>query len=171
MHESSHQKLADAEAGLIIFFIVLGRHGSVSLLVSSPDIKTNMAAQSNTQHQCLVCRCDVDRGEKYRRRRRIDKCSHDFKVYAMMLGLKTVNFDDLSFACRACFADLEKGVKTVTSLKSIATQTRISAGIDFPDAIILSMWFVLGRHGSVSLCRVERENKMAATYNVLASKR
>ena len=28
----------------------------------------------------------------------------------------------------------------------------------------------LGRHGSVSLCRVERENKMAATYNVLAFK-
>ena len=31
--------------------------------------------------------------------------------------------------------------------------------------------FLLGRHGSVSLCRVERENKMAATYNVLAFKR
>ena len=30
---------------------------------------------------------------------------------------------------------------------------------------------ILGRHGSVSLCRVERENKMAATYNVLAFKR
>ena len=30
---------------------------------------------------------------------------------------------------------------------------------------------VLGRHGSASLCRVERENKMAATYNVLAFKR
>ena len=30
---------------------------------------------------------------------------------------------------------------------------------------------LLGRHGSVSLCRVERENKMAATYNVLAFKR
>ena len=30
---------------------------------------------------------------------------------------------------------------------------------------------LLGRHGSVSLCRVERENKMAATYNVLAIKR
>ena len=29
----------------------------------------------------------------------------------------------------------------------------------------------LGRHGSASLCRVERENKMAATYNVLAFKR
>ena len=29
---------------------------------------------------------------------------------------------------------------------------------------------VLGRHGSASLCRVERENKMAATYNVLAFK-
>ena len=25
-------------------------------------------------------------------------------------------------------------------------------------------WWLLGRHGSVSLCRVERENKMAATY-------
>ena len=24
---------------------------------------------------------------------------------------------------------------------------------------------LLGRHGSASLCRVERENKMAATYN------
>ena len=30
---------------------------------------------------------------------------------------------------------------------------------------------LLGRHGSVSLCRVEREDKMAATYNVLAFKR
>ena len=30
---------------------------------------------------------------------------------------------------------------------------------------------LLGRHGSVSLCRVERENKMTATYNVLAFKR
>ena len=30
---------------------------------------------------------------------------------------------------------------------------------------------LLGRHGSDSLCRVERENKMAATYNVLAFKR
>ena len=30
---------------------------------------------------------------------------------------------------------------------------------------------ILGRHGSVSLCRVEQENKMAATYNVLAFKR
>ena len=29
----------------------------------------------------------------------------------------------------------------------------------------------LGRHGSDSLCRDERENKMAATYNVLAFKR
>ena len=27
---------------------------------------------------------------------------------------------------------------------------------------------ILGRHGSASLCRDERENKMAATYNVLA---
>ena len=31
--------------------------------------------------------------------------------------------------------------------------------------------YLLGRHGSVSLCRDERENKMAATYNVLAFKR
>ena len=30
---------------------------------------------------------------------------------------------------------------------------------------------LLGRHGSASLCRVERKNKMAATYNVLAFKR
>ena len=30
---------------------------------------------------------------------------------------------------------------------------------------------LLGSHGSASLCRVERENKMAATYNVLAFKR
>ena len=30
---------------------------------------------------------------------------------------------------------------------------------------------LLGRHGSDSLCRDERENKMAATYNVLAFKR
>ena len=29
----------------------------------------------------------------------------------------------------------------------------------------------LGRHGSDSLCRDERENKMAATYTVLAFKR
>ena len=30
---------------------------------------------------------------------------------------------------------------------------------------------ILGRHGSDSLCRDERENKMAATYNVLSFKR
>ena len=30
--------------------------------------------------------------------------------------------------------------------------------------------YLLGRHGSDSLCRDERENKMAATYNVLAFK-
>ena len=30
---------------------------------------------------------------------------------------------------------------------------------------------LLGRHGSDSLCRDEREKKMAATYNVLALKR
>ena len=30
---------------------------------------------------------------------------------------------------------------------------------------------ILGRHGSAFLCRVERKNKMAATYNVLAFKR
>ena len=30
---------------------------------------------------------------------------------------------------------------------------------------------ILGRHGSDSLCRDERENKMAATYNVLVFKR
>ena len=30
---------------------------------------------------------------------------------------------------------------------------------------------IIGRHGSASLCRVERENKMAATCNVLAFKR
>ena len=35
----------------------------------------------------------------------------------------------------------------------------------------VSLLPLLGRHGSVSLCRVERENKMAATYNVLAFKR
>ena len=34
-----------------------------------------------------------------------------------------------------------------------------------------SFTVVLGRHGSDSLCRDERENKMAATYNVLAFKR
>ena len=37
--------------------------------------------------------------------------------------------------------------------------------------IICKAMHVLGRHGSASLCRVERENKMAATYNVLAFKR
>ena len=30
---------------------------------------------------------------------------------------------------------------------------------------------LLGRHGSASLCRDGQENKMAATYNVLAFKR
>ena len=40
------------------------------------------------------------------------------------------------------------------------------------DHASLNQWlYRLGRHGSVSLCRVERENKMAATYNVLAFKR
>ena len=38
-----------------------------------------------------------------------------------------------------------------------------------PDPTVLVV--VLGRHGSASLCRVEREKKMAATYNVLAFKR
>ena len=37
--------------------------------------------------------------------------------------------------------------------------------------IIITLVFVLGRHGSDSLCRDERENKMAATYNVLVFKR
>ena len=32
-------------------------------------------------------------------------------------------------------------------------------------------FLILGRHGSDSLCRDEREKKMAATYNVLAFKR
>ena len=40
--------------------------------------------------------------------------------------------------------------------------------------IIISVYYLcllLGRHGSDSLCRDEREKKMAATYNVLAFKR
>ena len=37
--------------------------------------------------------------------------------------------------------------------------------------LLLYIFSILGRHGSVSLCRDERENKMAATYNVLAFKR
>ena len=36
---------------------------------------------------------------------------------------------------------------------------------------IKRVYTLLGRHGSDSLCRDERENKMAATYNVLAFKR
>ena len=32
-------------------------------------------------------------------------------------------------------------------------------------------WRLLGRHGSASLCRDGQENKIAATYNVLAFKR
>ena len=36
---------------------------------------------------------------------------------------------------------------------------------------ISTAFSLLGRHGSASLCRVERENKMAVTYNVLAFKR
>ena len=35
--------------------------------------------------------------------------------------------------------------------------------------IYLYIDMVLGRNGSASLCRFERENKMAATYNVLGS--
>ena len=42
-----------------------------------------------------------------------------------------------------------------------------------PPMIYIQTLFMilLGRHGSDSLCRDERENKMAATYNVLAFKR
>ena len=36
---------------------------------------------------------------------------------------------------------------------------------------VIIIMTLLGRHDSASLCRVERENKMAATYNVLALKR
>ena len=36
---------------------------------------------------------------------------------------------------------------------------------------LFCLYWLLGRRGSASLCRVERENKMAATYNVLAFKR
>ena len=43
--------------------------------------------------------------------------------------------------------------------------------INYHFTIYYSLWLLLGRHGSASLCRVERENKMAATYNVLAFKR
>ena len=50
-----------------------------------------------------------------------------------------------------------------------------SAGLGLPCVytILCSVMplVVLGRHGSASLCRVEWENKMAATYNVLAFKR
>ena len=39
------------------------------------------------------------------------------------------------------------------------------------DNKLMNIAIILGRHGGVSLCRDERENKMAATYNVLAFKR
>ena len=38
-------------------------------------------------------------------------------------------------------------------------------------SLILQCMFLLGRHGSASLRRDGQENKMAATYNVLAFKR
>ena len=38
-------------------------------------------------------------------------------------------------------------------------------------SVELIIIIILGRHGSASLCRVERENKMAATYNVKKLKR
>ena len=41
----------------------------------------------------------------------------------------------------------------------------------WPSSEITKADALLGRHGSASLCRDERENKMAATYNVLAFKR
>ena len=43
-------------------------------------------------------------------------------------------------------------------------------GAQYIDIYTTSM-STLGRRGSASLCRVERKNKMAATYNVLAFKR
>ena len=52
--------------------------------------------------------------------------------------------------------------------------TAVLNTVDTPSRIVVStdwLLIVLGRHGSVSLCRDERENKMAATYNVLAFKR
>ena len=36
--------------------------------------------------------------------------------------------------------------------------------------VLLLALLLLGRHGGDFLCRVERKNKMAATYNVLAFK-
>ena len=51
------------------------------------------------------------------------------------------------------------------SLKGTTLLSVFQTIVDLPKCCIL------GRHGSVSLCRVERENKMAATYNVLAFKR
>ena len=56
-------------------------------------------------------------------------------------------------------------------------QVEAELAFEFPILHIEILWAmniiktVLGRHGSASLCRVERENKMAATYNVLAFKR
>ena len=57
--------------------------------------------------------------------------------------------------------------RLVWDIKNTAVSFHSSAYLNIPTKVDT----VLGRHGSVSLCRVERENKMAATYNVLAFKR
>ena len=65
---------------------------------------------------------------------------------------------------------------------AVSIPLRASFGLDTSnstDPSLIVVWLVcdhladlvLGRHGSDSLCRDERENKMAATYNVLAFKR
>ena len=73
--------------------------------------------------------------------------------------------------------ELMLGMYDVTSIVTIRTCTNVHCskqnGRQKPALLQseVALVDVLGRHGSVSLCRVERENKMAATYNVLAFKR
>ena len=54
---------------------------------------------------------------------------------------------------------------------SIASAVPVCIMSDIHVFVDMHCHCLLGRHGSDSLCRDERENKMAATYNVLAFKR
>ena len=85
-------------------------------------------------HKCLVsCSCALDEGDNLRRRRRLNKCSQDLKNYIEMIELQHYSYDDPTYACRMCFSDIEKGVKTAVALRSINTRLRSSAGITATD--------------------------------------
>ena len=65
----------------------------------------------------------------------------------------------------------DKGEQLLMSLRRCLDTGVPTLAIFYTLRIRTDICTVLGRHGSASLCRDERENKMAATYNVLAFKR